>query len=153
MFRIFKLVALGTACILVLGFSHGFVTTYHHANADFSLADHSPDWQKASAIEIPVITTTDSNGKTRATQLWLAVVDNVGYIRTGNTRWYRNLQRMPELHIHLEGIAYSCGVTKVEDPELSSRVDSAFYQKYTRRTEFFHFLGVKTERILALDCQ
>ena len=62
--------------------------------------------------------------------MWVAVVDGQGYIRTGNTRWWANIERDPDVTLRIEGNEYPLRVDVVQDAGLIRRVEEAFRAKY-----------------------
>ena len=147
--KVVGLVLAGLIGLLVVSFVVGEV--YRNV-ASFPLATEPPTWALVGAEEVPFVITIDADGDRRITQIWLAVLDDVGYLRTGNSRWYANLQRNPTLLLHLDGSAYTCGVQDVVLPSRQSAVHRAFAEKYPGRTEFFRAIGVQTDRVLELSC-
>lgn len=88
------------------------------------------DWAAVADVSTPVIVTVDPDGDVRDTKLWLVVVDGQGYIRTSETRWFRNIERDPNVVLRIGGAAYPLRAKLVMDPELRARINAAFYEKY-----------------------
>ena len=55
---------------------------------------------------MPTIVTHDEDGGERVTKLWLVVVDGEGVIRTDDSRWFRNIQRDPNVVFWVGGHAH-----------------------------------------------
>jgi hypothetical protein len=90
----------------------------------------APDWNAVADVGTVEIVTTDQDGSTRETTIWLAVVDGQGYIRTGNTRWAANIERNPEVVLRIGETEYPLRVEHVEDEALRERVGQAFRDKH-----------------------
>jgi hypothetical protein len=88
------------------------------------------DWQAADEHWSVYIVTVDSDGDERVTRIWLAVVDEDGTLRTGDSRWWQNLERDPNCRIRLQGIDYPVRAEFVTEYEAKARIDDAFSEKY-----------------------
>jgi hypothetical protein len=88
------------------------------------------DWAAAGAERVVEIVTRNPDGTPRETKIWLAVVDGQGYVRTGATRWYGNLERDPDVVLRVAGVEHPLRAERVTDPELASRVEAALRAKY-----------------------
>jgi len=93
-------------------------------------ATRAPDWAALADESTVVLVTRDADGDERVTTVWLVVVDGEGFIRTGATRWFANLERDPRLGFRAAGSEYPLAVEFVRDPEVGARVDAAFRAKY-----------------------
>jgi hypothetical protein len=89
-----------------------------------------PDWSAAATVNTVEIVTKNADGTLKETTVWLVVVDGDGYIRTGNTRWWSNIERDHDVVLRIEGKDYPLRVVLVEDPDLRQRVVDAFRAKY-----------------------
>jgi len=107
-----------------------FVLTAALALRALSAAAASPDWNAVAATDTVEVTTKNVDGTLKDTTVWLVVVDGQGYIRTGNTRWWSNIERDHDVALRIEGKEYPLRVELVEDPELRQRVVDAFRAKY-----------------------
>ena len=56
--------------------------------APAALADPPVDWSVAAKPDVVEVLTTNEDGSTRETKVWIVAVDGQGYLRTGGTRWY-----------------------------------------------------------------
>lgn len=88
------------------------------------------DWARADQEKVVVVVTHDEDGDERRTKAWLVTVDGAGYLRTGETRWFANLERDPKLELRVAGVAYPMQVQFVHDTELSLKITSALREKY-----------------------
>ena len=88
------------------------------------------DWAAADAEQVVQIVTRNEDGTPRETKVWLVVVEGQGYLRTGGTRWYANVERDPDVVLRVAGAEHPLRAALVEDPELVERVVTAFRTKY-----------------------
>jgi hypothetical protein len=88
------------------------------------------DWTPLAAVEEVQVLSENPDGSARETTVWLAVVDGQGYIRTGNTSWYPNLERKPEIGVRVSGAEYAVHAEPVEDESLRGQVIAKFREKY-----------------------
>ena len=147
-----KWAGLGVTAVLAIGVLSFLGTQVYHQVKSYPVSTSAPDWASVGSEEIPVIQTVDDDGDRRITQLWIAEVDGVGYLRTSDSRWYANLHRDPRLLLRIGGQEYRCGTSFVADPALEGRVHEAFFAKYPQRSRMFRKLGVTTEHVIALTC-
>jgi hypothetical protein len=70
------------------------------------------------------------DGTRNETTVWLAVLDNHGYIRTGDTSWYPNLERKPEIGVRIAGKDYAVTALLVTDQAVIDKVQAEFAHKY-----------------------
>jgi len=80
--------------------------------------------------EVIEVVTTDEDGSARTTKVWIVVVDGDAYIRTGNTRWGRNVERDPDVRILTATGADDLRVELVTDEAARAPVVEAFRAKY-----------------------
>jgi len=76
------------------------------------------------------VVTHDEDGSARVTKIWIVAVDGEAYIRTGGTRWGRNVERNANLELRTANGAYDLRVEFVADDGLRARVGQAFREKY-----------------------
>ena len=88
------------------------------------------DWSAASAENVVEIITRNEDGSPRETKIWLVVVDGQGYMRTGGTRWYGNVERDPEIVLRVAGVEHPLRAELVTDEALLEKVVAAFRTKY-----------------------
>jgi hypothetical protein len=94
------------------------------------VADRSIDWGATDAYWSLHVVTIDPDGSERVTRIWLAVLDAMGGIRTGNSRWWQNLERDRHCLIRLDGVDYPVDVEFAGDFDDKVRIDEAFTVKY-----------------------
>jgi hypothetical protein len=99
-----------------------------------ALAGASPafavDWSKHAAEQVVRVVTSDEDGAARTTKVWIVVVDGEAYLRTGGTRWGKNVERNPDVRLLAEGAEYDLRVEFVSDEALRARVTQALREKY-----------------------
>ena len=111
------------------------------------------DWAILAQEEIPSLVTIDADNSRRVTQVWIANIGQNIYLRTGDTRWFQNLQRKPELELRIGGLAYPCVTQTVTESETVAHVHEAFRAKYPKRSAMFRALGVSTNTVIQLNCK
>lgn len=131
---------------------NGVVTHFYLAWTTYPESVEPPNWSVVGGEDVPNIVTFDEDGTRRITQLWIAVVDDVGYLRSSDTYWYANLQRDPTLVLRIGGTAHKCAVSFVDDQAHVERVHEAFRAKYPTRSKMFRSIGIRTNNIIRLDC-
>jgi hypothetical protein len=88
------------------------------------------DWDRYSEEGTVEVITTNEDGSTRETKVWLAVVDGQGYIRTGKTRWGGNVERNPEITLRIGETELPLRVEFVTDPTERDAVKAALRAKH-----------------------
>ena len=76
------------------------------------------------------VATTNEDGSTRDTKIWLVVVGGQGYIRTGKTRWGANLKRDPDIVLRVGSELLPLRVEFVTDQATRDEVIDVFRGKY-----------------------
>ena len=100
------------------------------ASGSVPVAKAPIDWEAASDRWSLHIVTVDPDGDDRVTRIWLALVGGEGTLRTGDSRWWQNLERDPNCRIRLLGSDYPLRVELVTKHEKKARIDAAFVEKY-----------------------
>ena len=107
-----------------------FVAGLACASGPVPVAQEPIDWRAADDRRSLHIVTVDPDGDERVTRIWVAIVDGEGTLRTGDSRWWQNLERDPNCRIRLLGIEYPVRVEFVMEHEEKARIDDAFVEKY-----------------------
>jgi len=76
------------------------------------------------------VLTWDADGDLRKTRVWIAAVDRTPYIRTGQSRWWENIERGSPTRILSAGRAYPVVIEEVDSQLLRAKIDEAFTAKY-----------------------
>ena len=93
-------------------------------------ADRAIDWAEADDHWSIHIVTVDPDGGERVTQIWLALEGGQRVLRTGDSRWWANLERTSECVLRMGGLDYSMRSQTVDLAEERERIDRAFVEKY-----------------------
>jgi hypothetical protein len=113
-------------------------------------ADTPVDWADVADERVPVIVTQDPDGDERVTKIWLVVVDGQALIRTGNTRWFRNIERDPNVVFRVGGYAYPLRAERVTDESLRKRAHAAFRKKHPWMDRLLHPFGEPDANVMRL---
>ncbi len=100
------------------------------ASGPVPVAQEPVDWRAADDRWSLHVVTADPDGDERVTRIWLAIEDEVGTLRTGDSRWWKNLQRDAQCRIRLNGTDYPLRAEFVTEHEQKARIDDAFVEKY-----------------------
>jgi hypothetical protein len=119
---------------LALGFALVLAVARAHA-----LEALPPDWSAVAAEQHVVVITTNADGTPHETTVWLAVVAGQGYIRTGDTRWYPNIERIPDVVVRVAGKDYPLRAELASDAGEIRRVTDAFSAKYGWSDRVIHW--------------
>jgi hypothetical protein len=110
------------------------------------------DWESHADVDTVVVVTTDEDGETRETTIWLLVLDGEAYIRTGDTSWARNLERGSSLTLQVASESIATGFARVEDEALFERIEQGFREKYgwsDRMVGWMPGTGTRAYRLVA----
>jgi len=94
-----------------------------------SLAEE-PDLERLREVGTVEVVTTDEDGASRETTVWIAVVDGAAYVRTGSSTWGENVVRSSELELRAAGSSQPMRVEFIEDDAVRERVSQGFRDKY-----------------------
>jgi hypothetical protein len=100
------------------------------AGSAFGSEPNAPTWSAVANESTLVVLSQNPDGTPHETTVWLAVVDDQGFIRTGNTAWYPNLERNPDISVRIAGKEYPVRAELVKDETLEAKVIAAFNAKY-----------------------
>ena len=118
--------------------------------AALAAAAAAPDWNALKDVETIEIVTTDEDGSSRDTTIWLAVVDGQGYIRTGNSTWKGNIERNPDVTLRVEDTEYPVRAEFVTDADLKTRVEQTLRDKYGFSDSFIGIFRIGEPNIMRL---
>jgi hypothetical protein len=111
------------------------------ACATYRPATGPVDWEAADSEWDVILVTEDPDGDVRETRVWLAIVDGVGTVRTGPTRWAANLKRDPQATLWAAGVAYPVRAEFVTDTSERDAIDVAFRTKYGWQDGMLRWFG------------
>jgi hypothetical protein len=111
----------------------------------------APDWASVADEETVTVLTTDEDGDTRETTIWLLVLDDAGYIRTSrSTTWGGNVERDPDIALRFDGVDHPLRATFVEDEAERARIVAGFEEKYGSNP-ILNWIRGDDPRIMRLD--
>jgi hypothetical protein len=88
------------------------------------------DWNQFADTQTVEIVSTDEDGGSRLTTVWIVVLDHQAYIRTSGTIWGDNVEREGKLRFRDGSAELSLRAEKVLVPSEVERVVAAFREKY-----------------------
>lgn len=112
-----------------------------------------PEWESVADVETVQVLTENEDGTMRDTTVWLAVVDEQGYIRTGNTGWGDNVMRDQDVEIRIGDVEYALRINFVEDDELRQRITDSFREKYGFSDTMISLFRGKRPKIMRLTAR
>jgi hypothetical protein len=83
----------------------------------------------AEAGQVKILTRNE-DASIRDTTIWIVLVGDEAFIRTGSTRWYGNIERDPEVVLRVGENEFPLRAELVTDEPLLERVHTAFREKY-----------------------
>ena len=111
-----------------------------------------PDWAAVAQVREVQVLTTNEDGSTRETVIWLAVLDGQGYIRTTpRTTWGDNVERNPDVVLRIEGTEYPLRASFVTDESLREEIIRTFRAKYGWTDGLLNIVRGRYPRIMRLD--
>ena len=90
----------------------------------------APDWSQLADTETVEVISTDEDGGSRLTTVWIVVLDHQAYIRTAGTIWGDNVEREGKLRLRIPAGEYALRAERVLNAAEVERVTSAFREKY-----------------------
>jgi hypothetical protein len=110
-----------------------------------------PDWPALADAETVYVLTTDEDGDTRETKIWMRVIDGTPYIRTSrNSHWGDNVERQPEIALRVEEDEYPLRAQFIEGDDERARIVAAFEEKYGSNP-ILNWIRGDDPRIMRLD--
>ncbi len=114
----------------------------------------APDWRAIASENTVAISTTNENGSTRKTTVWLAVLDGEAYIRTSrSTRWGNNVERDANVVLSVGDADHRVRASFVEDEALRARIVETFREKYGWTDALADVMRGSHPRIMRLDAR
>jgi len=97
----------------------------------FAPVSHAaPDWSQVADLDTVEVISTDPEGGSRLTTVWIVVLDHEAYVRTGGTRWGDNVEREGRLRLRVPAGEHELRAEKVLSEAEQARVEAAFREKY-----------------------
>ena len=115
-----------------------------------SVAHAGPDWSKLADVDTVEVISTEQDGGSRLTTVWIVVLDNQAYIRTSGTRWGDNVERTGTLRLRVPAGEYTLRAEKVLSAAEVERVVAAFREKYGRSDAWAEWLRFGELRVFRL---
>ena len=115
-----------------------------------ALGEEAVDWNRYAEEGTIEVITTNEDGSSRETKVWLAVVEGQGYIRTGNTGWGGNVERDPDVTLRIGETELPLRVEFVTDETQREAVKAAFREKYGFSDRLMNPLRGKNPKIMRL---
>ncbi len=132
----------------------GLILALAIAAAGGSARAAAPDWNAIADADTVRISTTNENGSTRRTTIWLVVVDGEAYIRTSrSTRWGGNVEREPDVVLSVGDTDHRVRASFVEDEALRARIVASFREKYGWTDAVANVMRGSHPRIMRLDAR
>lgn len=88
------------------------------------------DWASLAKQDTIEVLTQDEDGSPRETTVWVVVLGDQGYIRTGGTHWGDNVVRNPDVALRIGNETHPVRAEFIEDENLRLRIEDAFREKY-----------------------
>ena len=120
------------------------------AGALASAAQAAPDWSQLADTQTVEVISTEEDGSSRLTTVWIVVLDNQAYIRTGGTTWGDNVEREGKLRLRVPTGEYELRAEKVLNTQEVERVVAAFREKYGRSDAWAEWLRFGERRVFRL---
>jgi hypothetical protein len=114
-------------------------------------APDAVDWDAVGRIGVVEVVTRDPDGAERVTKCWIVALDGFGFVRTGSTRWGRNLTREAALELRADGAVHRLRALAEVDYDRRTRVNQAFRAKYGWQDRLVHPFGATDARIFRLE--
>lgn len=95
-----------------------------------SAAHAGPDWEAIAPLDTVEVISTDEDGGSRLTTVWIVVLDHQAYLRTGGTYWGDNVEREGKLRLRTPQGEYALRSEKLRSASEIENVQAAFAEKY-----------------------
>jgi hypothetical protein len=111
----------------------------------------APDWSQVAELDTVEVISTDEQGGSRLTTVWIVVLDHQAYLRTAGTTWGDNVEREGTLRLRVPSGEFTLRAEKVLSESEQERVVAAFREKYGTTDavmEIFRFGETRIFRLL-----
>ena len=110
-----------------------------------------PDWSALADAETVYVLTSDEDGDTRETKIWMSVIDGTPYIRTSRrSSWGDNVERNPEIALRVEATEYPLHAQFIDEADERARIVAVFEEKYGSNP-ILNWIRGDDPRIMRLD--
>jgi len=96
------------------------------------------------------VISTDEGGGSRITTIWIVVIEDQAYIRTGSTTWGDNVERAGRLKLHDVNGDRPLRAERVHGASEIGRVEAAFHDKYGTSDTLSGYIRFGETRIFRL---
>ena len=93
-------------------------------------AHAGPDWTRVAELGTVEVISTDEDGGSRLTTVWIVVIDHSAYLRTGGTKWGDNVEREGQLKLRVPQGEFTLRTEKLRAASEIANVEAAFAEKY-----------------------
>ncbi|MGH7818970.1 MAG: nitroreductase family deazaflavin-dependent oxidoreductase [Candidatus Binatia bacterium] len=119
------------------------------ATAAADLAAVADEWS------VDLTTTGRRSGKPRTATIWFVHDGGRIYVQSGKggeTDWYKNLLKRPDVKLRFEAVAFEGTATPIDDPREVQRIHDLFLSKYwTARISSWLGGGIGTGKAVRID--
>ena len=102
-------------------------------------------------VDVVELITVDPDGDARKTKVWVVLIEGEAYLRTSDSRWLRNLRRIPLATLRVEGTDYPVIAEVLSDPSWVEKVDAASLEKYGWQERTIHVFRMSEPTIIRLQ--
>jgi hypothetical protein len=108
------------------------------------------DWTQYTDTQTIEVVSTDEDGGSRLTTIWIVVVDRQAYIRTAGTTWGDNVEREGALKLRTPNGDMPLRAEKVLSAAEVERVVATFREKYGRTDALMELFRFGERRVFRL---
>ena len=109
-----------------------------------------PDWSQFTDVETVEVVSTDEDGGSRLTTVWIVVLDYQAYLRTSGTTWGDNVEREGTIGLRTPVGEYPLRAEKVLSNAEIERVVAAFREKYGTKDAVMELFRFGERRVFRL---
>ena len=111
----------------------------------------APDWSQFTDVQTVEVVSTDEDGGSRLTTVWIVIIEHQAYLRTAGTTWGDNVERKGTIGLRTSVGEYPLRAELVLSNAEVERVVAAFREKYGSTDalmEMFRFGDRRVFRLL-----
>ncbi len=102
-------------------------------------------------VGVVELITMDKDGGARKTKVWIVLVEGEAYLRTNESRWLKNLRRIPMATLRFSEKDYPVIAEILTDPSWVEKVDQASREKYGWQEKTIHVFRMSEPTIIRLQ--